>query len=70
MDRAGQLGRGGIDLAAAGAAHELLDVVLGEAAQVEAHDVIRATQVGKRVAELDRDFGLGVPKRREHQHAG
>ncbi len=68
--RAGELGLGGVELAAAGAAHELPDVLLAQPAQVEADDVVGAAQVCKRVGELGRDVGLGVSERRHHEHAG
>ncbi len=69
-DRAGEPCVGRVDLAAARPANELPDVLLAEAAQVQAHDVVGAAQVGERLGELCGDVGLGVPERGEQEHAG
>jgi hypothetical protein len=60
---------GPVDLSAAGAAHELGDLELGQTGEVQAHDIVRAAQVGQRVGELGRHVRLGVSERRQDQNS-
>ncbi len=52
-----------------GPGHEGRDLVLAEAGEPQAHDVLGAPQVGQGVGELGRDVGVGVPERGRHEHA-
>jgi hypothetical protein len=52
-----------------GAAHELVHLLAGEAAQPQPDDVVGAPQVGERLRERLRDVGLGVAERRQQHHA-
>ena len=50
-DRPGELGRPGAGVAFRGVAQELADVVVGEAGEAQAHDVVGAAQVGERLRD-------------------
>ncbi len=68
-DRVREVGRAGADLAARGAGDELGHLVVGEAAELEAHDVVGAAQVGERLGERLRHVGVGVAEGAEQQQA-
>ena len=68
-DRPGQLGGPRAGIGARGPAHELGDLLGGQAGEPQPHDVVRPAQVGERLRERLRHVGLGVAEGGEEQQA-